>query len=349
MSPGPRMSLTRGHCTRLFSLLCHPVSVAAAGPDRAPVDVQEVDARAAPDEVLARFHALEAVCHDELETGEPLRGAEEAIAFYRHQPTTHTSGHWLADGGGGSLYVHGPSAAFLHLLIEPERRRQGIGTALLDRVVERCRELGVEALRGHYTTAAGTAFAASVGAVDEQRVVRSLLDLHGAELPEPRLPEGFRLVTWLRRVPDEHLGAYVRARAAMDDAPSPEGMDFPTWTAEKVRASEESLAQREREMRLTAAVDEQGGIGAFTELRVSRSSTLGFTDDTGTVAARRGLGLARAVKLESLRRLRADHPDFDVVSTSNAEENAVMRHLNESIGFRTTAIVTSAVLYLGHA
>lgn len=117
----------------------------------------------------------------------------------------------------------------------------------------------------------------------------------------------------------------------------------------RVRASEESLAQREREMRLTVAVDEQGGIGAFTELRVSRSSTLGFTDDTGTVAARRGLGLARTVKLESLRRLRADHPEVDVVSTSNVEENAVMRHLNESIGFQTTAIVTSAVLYLGHA
>lgn len=332
----------------LFSL-CHPERVAAARPGQAPIDVEEVDARAAPDEVLVRFHALEAVCHDELEPGEPLRSAEDAIAFYRHQPTTHASCHWLTDGGSASLYVHGPSAAFLQLLIEPERRRQGIGTALLGRVVERCRELGVEAVRGHHTTAAGAAFAASVGAVDEQRVVRSLLDLRGAELPEPPLPEGFRLVTWLGRVPDEHLVAYVRARAAMADAPSPEGMDFPTWTAETVRASEESLAQREREMRLTVAVDEHGGIGAFTELRVSRASTLGFTDDTGTVAARRGLGLARAVKLESLRRLRVDHPEVDVVSTSNAEENAAMRHLNESIGFRPTAIVTSAVLDLAHS
>jgi hypothetical protein len=123
-------------------------------------------------------------------------------------------------------------------------------------------------------------------------------------------------------------------------------MDVPSWTAETVRASEESLARRQREMRLTVAMDEHGSIRAFTELRVSRGSTLGFTDDTGTVAARRGLGLARAVKLESLRRLRADHLEVDVVSTSNAEENAVMRHLNESIGFRPTAIMTSVVLDL---
>ena len=87
-------------------------------------------------------------------------------------------------------------------------------------------------------------------------------------------------------------------------------------------------------------------IGSFTELRVSRGSTLGFTDDTGTVAARRGRGLARAVKVESLRRLRADHPEVDVVSTSNAEENVAMRRLNESIGFRATVVVTGAVVRL---
>jgi hypothetical protein len=102
--------------------------------------------------------------------------------------------------------------------------------------------------------------------------------------------------------------------------------------------------RRDREMRLTVAMDDHCRVGAFTELRVSRGSKLGFTDDTGTVAALRGLGLARAVKLESLRRLRADHPEVEVVSTSNAEENTVMRHLNESIGFRPTATVTGAVL-----
>jgi RimJ/RimL family protein N-acetyltransferase len=166
-------------------------------------------------------------------------------------------------------------------------------------------------------------------------------------LPEPSGPDGFRLLNWLGRVPDEHLDAYVRARAAMDDAPDPEGMDFPTATAEKVRASEESLARRGREMRVTVAMEAAGGIAAFTELRVSGGSPLGFTDDTGTVASERGKGLARAVKLESLRRLRDDHPEVEVVKTRNAEENVPMRHLNESIGFRPTLVETVAALDLG--
>jgi GNAT superfamily N-acetyltransferase len=309
-------------------------------------EVEEIDARTASDRVLGRFHAVELACHHELHPEEPVRSREEAIAFYRHRPTTHAGCHWLAEGGAASLYVHGPRAALLDLLVEPRRRRRGIGTRLLAAVLRRARELEVEALSSSYTTAAGAAFATRFGFVAEGRVVQSVLDLRAAELPQTDLPAGFRLLTWLGRVPDEYLTSFVAARAAMDDAPQPDGMDLPPWTARHVRASEESLAQRHREMRLTVAVDESAAIRAFTELRVSRGSTLGFTDDTGTVATHRQKGLARAVKIESLRRLRADHPEVQIVSASNAEENAVMRHLNESIGFRPTAVVTSAVLDL---
>ncbi len=308
--------------------------------------IEEIDARTAPDDVLARFHNVELVCHEELNSGDPWRTRDEGIAFHRFLPETTTIAHWLADGGVAVLWMTTPTATFCEVLVHPERRRQGLGTALLDRVVERCRELGVVTLRGEHMTTAGAAFAARVGAVDEQRIVRSSLDLRSAELPEPPVPDGFRLVNWLGRVPDEHLDAYARARVAMDDAPAPEGMDYPAWDAEKIRASEESLRLRRREMRLTVAMDGAGEIVAFTELRHSAGSLLGFTDDTATVAAHRGKGLARAVKVESLRWLRADHPEIEVVTTRNAEENAAMRHINESVGFRPTVVETTAALAL---
>lgn len=312
-------------------------------------DVEEIDARVAPDDVLGRFHSIELACHDELHPREPVRSRDEAVAFLRYQPVTHTSCHWLADGGAASLYVHGPRAAFVHLVVEPHRRRCGTGSLLLAQALSRAGELDVEALRGSYTTGAGAAFAARFGAVAEARVVQSVLDLHGADLPEPQVPEGFRLVTWIGRVPNEHLAAFVEAREAMNDAPQPEAVEIPSSTAQTVRASEESLAQRQREMRLTVAIDERASIGAFTELRVSRGSSLGFTDDTATVEACRRKGLARAVKIESLRRLRCDHPEVSTVSTSNAEENTVMRRLNESIGFQPTVTVTSVALDLAEA
>jgi GNAT superfamily N-acetyltransferase len=311
--------------------------------------VEEIDARTASDEVLSRFAAVEHGTWHEHAPGEPLRTTAEVIAFYRHQPTSHTSCHWLADGALAGMYVHGPSATFFDIQVLPTLRRRGAGAALLDCVLERARELDVRSLHAHHSTPAGAAFAARFGFADGQRVVRSLLDLTTADLPEPVLPDGWTLETWLGRVPDVHLAAFVTARAAMDDAPTSGDMEFPAWTAAHVRASEESLRLRNREMRVTVAIRADGVIGAFTELRVSRGSTLGFTDDTGTLAAHRGQGLARAVKLESLRRLRDDHPELTVVSTSNAEENAVMRHVNERVGFRPSAVETTATLNLSNS
>ena len=58
------------------------------------------------------------------------------------------------------------------------------------------------------------------------------------------------------------------------------------------RAMEESLRRRGRELRVTVALDSGDEVGAFTDLRVSRGSILGFTDDTATIAAHRGIGLA---------------------------------------------------------
>ena len=299
-----------------------------------------------PDAELRAIHAVEQACRVELAPGEPGRSAEETVAFLRHQPPTHETFNWLADGGWASLYIHGPKAAFVHLLVHPDARRQGLGSALLAATLARAAERGVVQLHGYHSTPAGAAFAARAGAADGQREVRSLLDLHAAELPEPALPAEWRVETWLIRVPDTELDAFVRARAAMDDAPGSEEIGFPTASAERIRASEDSLIERDREMRLTVAIRSDGEIGAFTELRVSRGSTLGFTDDTATVAAHRGQGLARAVKVESLRRLREEHPEVDVVTTMNAEENAVIRHINESIGFRPVVSLTTATITL---
>jgi GNAT superfamily N-acetyltransferase len=305
--------------------------------------VREIDARTCPDTDLLAIHAIQQAC---LAEGEPRTPAAERLAFLRFPPATDERHHWLADGGCASLYVHRPAATFLTLCVLPERRRAGIGSALLGAAVARARERGVRAIRGDHSTKAGAAFARHVGATDGQRVVLSALELPGAELPEPLLPDGWRLATWLTRVPDDHLAAYVRARGAMDDAPSEDDFEFPTASAERVRAMEESLAERGREMGLTVSVAVDGEIGSFTELRVSPGSTRALTDDTGTLAAHRGKGLGRAVKIESLRRLRADHPEVDVVTTSNAEENAVMRHINESIGFRPVVTTTTATLTL---
>src|SRR5205085_3410086 len=194
-------------------------------------------AQAVSDDELLVLHESTAACLPELVPGEPVPPVAETIAFYRHPPSTHERHHWVAaDAGFCSLYAHSPSATYVHLFVHPERRREGIGTTLLGAALAKARELGLASVLGWYATPVGAAFADHFDAVAAQRDVRSLLDLHAARLPEPQPRPGWRLVTWLGRVPDEHAESYARARAAMDDAPSPDGFALPAESVERIRA-----------------------------------------------------------------------------------------------------------------
>jgi GNAT superfamily N-acetyltransferase len=111
-----------------------------------------------------------------------------------------------------------------------------------------------------------------------------------------------------------------------------------------VRDREDSLARRGREPRVTAAL-RGGEVAAFTELVVEPApARKAATDDTAAVAEHRGRGLGRAVKSESLRLLRRERPDVEVVTTLNAEDNGPMRAINTKLGFVPVVTLTTAVL-----
>ncbi|HEV2591613.1 MAG TPA: GNAT family N-acetyltransferase, partial [Gaiellaceae bacterium] len=196
----------------------------------------------------------------------------------------------------------------------------------------------------HYLTPEGAAFAHALGAQDEQRDVQSELDFRAAALLEPVVPHGYELRSWIGAAPDEFVESYALARNAIDDAPAPDGQTFPAWTVDYVRAQEEAVARRGRELRVTIALA-GAEVVAFTEIRVSPApARIANTEDTATVPEHRGKGLSQAVKTESLRRLRADRPDVERVQTLNAEKNGAMRAVNTKLGFVPVVTLTTAVL-----
>ncbi|MCW2964008.1 MAG: GCN5-related N-acetyltransferase [Actinomycetia bacterium] len=309
--------------------------------------IREVDASTAPDEELLRLHALEEACAP---PGEPFRSPELSLGRYRHS-SAEIRRDFFADEdgrlcGAGVLSVHGPAFAYVDLVVFPEHRRRGVGTALLEQLCAAARESGATSCFGHHWSEDGAAFASHVGAHEDQRDVRAMLDLRSAELAKPVVPAGWRLLSWIGAAPDELMESYTRARNAVDDAPIPDGVALPPLTVEGVRAVEATAAKRGREMRVTVALDELNEVAAFTDLRVTAGAPAASTDDTAVAGWARGRGLGRAVKLESLRRLRADRPEVETVTTMNAELNAAMRHINTRIGFVPTATLTTAVLTL---
>jgi mycothiol synthase len=309
--------------------------------------IREVDASTAPDEELLALHALEEACAP---PGEPFRPAELSLAYYRHS-TARIRRHFFADEGdllvgAATLSVFGSAFHIADLAVLPSYRRQGIGTALLQELRAAAREVGASSFFGHHWSEDGAAFASHVGALDDQRDVRAMLDLRIAELPQPSVPAGWRLLTWIGAAPDDLLESYTRCRDAMRDAPDPAGVEWPAITVEDVRELEQTAANRGREMRVSVVIDDRNEVAAFTDLRVTPGAATAATDDTAVAAWARGRGLGRAVKLESLRRLCVDRPEVETVTTTNAERNAAMRHINTRVGFVPTVFLTSAVLTL---
>lgn len=312
--------------------------------------IEEVDGRSAAESKLAAFYLVESEA-DPHTVAEGPRPLAEAIVSYRH-PGTANRKRWLASedrepAGVGILSDYGGSLVVGYVLVRSAFRRRGIGTALFERVVSAARDDGIRSFFGEHATAEGAAFARAVGAVDDQRHVVSVLDLRTAVLPEPTLRPGVDLRSWVGAAPDELVESLVRARNAMADAPVPGGLDMPAWTVDEQRRDEERLIARAMPLHVTVAV-EDGEVLALTGLRVpdAAGGRLVHTDDTTTVPAARGWGLALAVKIESLRRLRAERPDVERVGTKNAEQNEAILAINRKLGFAPVLTLTASVVTL---
>jgi mycothiol synthase len=312
--------------------------------------IEEVDVRTAAESKLAALHLVESEAdpHNLDEVPRPLAAA---IASYRH-PGTASRRRWLATEGGeptgaGALSNYGGSLVVGAVLVRPSFRRRGTGGALFGSLVAGARADGIQSFFGEHATPDGAAFARAIGAVDDQRHVVSVLDLRTAVLSQPPLADGVELRSWVGAAPDELLESLVRARNAMADAPVPGGLDMPVWTIDKQRRDEERSILVGMPQHMTVAVD-NGELLALTGIRVPDAvgAHLVHTDDTATVPHARGRGLAVSVKLESLRRLRAERPDIERVATQNAAQNDAILAVNRKLGFVPVLTLTTAVVTL---
>jgi len=291
------------------------------------------------------------LCHAEENPGEPFRTRGEVESSLRHPPASDVREYWVAEEDAvivGFAQLAGERDApvvRVEVVVHPEARRRGHGTKLLEHVLEAAHGLGARELLGGHATEPGSRFAAQAGAVDSQREIRSLLRLP-AEGSAASVP-GYELESWVGAAPERLLDSFARAREAINDAPVATDEDIAVWNGERVRDLEAALERRNRDIRVTVALDGEDEVVAFTELRVSRArSRVANTEDTAVVAEHRRRGLGRWVKLESLQRLHADRPDVELVTTDNAEQNESMLKLNRSLGFAPVCVHTSCVLQL---
>jgi mycothiol synthase len=308
--------------------------------------IRELDAVTATDGVLLEVYRLIRGVGLESAPDVPSDPPDEILEQLRHPRGGAQVWHWVC---GSPVHGHvqltlprDSTTAYLRLLVAPERRRAGLGSALLATAARQARAVGCARLTAITGLTAGEAFANAAGAVFGRTSVRSVLHLpRDPGGPSAELAAGYSVRSWVRTAPDELLDSYAVARNAINDAPWDEGVAKENWTPDAVRHAEAAIAGRGRQVRVTVGLAPDGTVAGFTEIQApvdvgvnaAHAGTVASTEDTAVRREHRGRGVGLAIKAESLRLLIAERPDVRQVTTTNAAENEPMLAINRRLGF----------------
>jgi GNAT superfamily N-acetyltransferase len=243
----------------------------------------------------------------------------------------------VGDGLVGWTLLRGVAsldAAFLIVAVDPDARRQGIGTALLDRA------LGAAAGESEVVAVASAAapdalaFAEHRGFEEEHRVYESRLEMSTFDpdgfgaLEPPLVLAGYRF-SFLSEEDSPALRRSLHElnETAVQDIPAGRPIQpttFAVWLRDWIEAPH-ALPQ-------AFSVALRGDEPVAFSYVVSQSEGVGYTWMTAVARAHRGHGLGLAVKVRALRA--ANAIGLRQVLTNNDPDNGPMLAINRRLGFR---------------
>jgi GNAT superfamily N-acetyltransferase len=264
-----------------------------------------------------------------------VRKGPEAIGYARvegpkpESPEYESGKHVLWFGGG---------------VITPARR-QGIGRALLGRVLDVADEVGATVVSTYTEEEDGVAVLEHLGAEVKQLERRARLDLTRVDWSEIRkwveeLDERSpttRLELYPDRLPDEFLPEYTAARTVLMNLMPWDDMDHGeiVVTPQDFDEMYERLAFAKTEHHTLIAREADGMISGITDIAWRPSAPDRVAQwFTGVHPDTRGRGVGKALKARMLEYIHERYPGATWMSTENSTTNGAMLAINNRLGFR---------------
>lgn len=229
---------------------------------------------------------------------------------------------------GLSVWTSEPGRSDLSIYVHPDRRRQGIASALVVRLQDHLGEVGATRVRS-FATPAGMEFGVKLGYEPSRELHYSGVDPRA--LPEqPATPDGIRIATLDTLDPRQVFAADTIASLDEPGDSPLDSVNYDNWLEEiwNSPGSDKSLSVA------AMAGDE---VACFTA--IERDGDRAWSGMTGTIPAYRGRGLAKLVKSVALRRCAG--AGIVGAFTSNDDANAPMLAINNWLGYRRIETQTS--------
>lgn len=260
------------------------------------------------------------------------------------------------------------------LYVEPSSRRRGCGTAMLEFVSSRTKQLGRrviatevfrplndvaaedESSRDHASMVPGIAFAENhdvTFAIGDLRSECALpLDsqaLNSLAEEARRLHDRYEVRTWAGDVPEEFVDQWAQMEGLIEtEAPTgAREIEPETTTAADIREQEAIFRVQGRSSFAAIALDPSGAVAAYTQL--VHSSAEGMVYQWGTMVRKehRGHRLGAAVKAAAAQEFAESGLAASAIITYNAEENQHMLAINRALGFRPVERIEEVELNVG--
>jgi GNAT superfamily N-acetyltransferase len=312
--------------------------------------VEPLDPR--DDDQFAAYHAVYAAGHGE-EWERPYTAREQRAELLQEAQHIDIQGILARDDSGavvGMGYIEMPQMdnrdlGYIDVVVLPEHRRLGHGSAVLARLDEIAQAAGRHTMFAEVRWDVGqegsghTAFAEATG------FRRDLVDAHRvltlpADLPSAPARDGYALHAWRGPCPEEWIDQYAHLLTLIvQEAPSG---DYPLenefFDRARIRSDEELLVAQGRVMQVVAAVSPDGILAGHTQLVFSDTDPLdAYQWDTLVLREHRGHGLGLSFKVRAMQEAADLLEARRYVHTFNAASNRPMIAVNEAMGFRQVA------------
>jgi GNAT superfamily N-acetyltransferase len=323
------------------------------------VQITEWQPASAPEDERRRWYDVWSAGYRELRPDDPVPPYGAVLGWYSVHPEYTVAHSWLARAADGRLIGWAHSTwdrsgtnqhrAECELLVSPDARRAGVGTALLAALTAAAQEAGCTVLGFEVELPDTVAFLTRFGGkrcVGDARGVLEIADVDRADVAacaeRPAGAADYSLLCWDDGVPDEWLAELARVVTAMNDAPVGEM----AWNDEepdpdRVRGWHTMLRSRGDSIWTICALHEPTGrLAGLTELVFYAGfPERAYQESTAVDPPHRGHGLGLWMKATMLQRVLVERPQVASIETGNADVNEHMLRINRRLGFRTAAAV----------